>query len=206
MFGRLPFEGKNLSPVSKMGVVYGQKGNAPITWKSAPFLPKNPFVSPLEIYNTLVHSANSKYMPKSGGIYHQPIIYPIHGIPKLPPWKTPKVTLPPKLINPFRIEPLPSPEPIRIYPTPGPEPIRTYPTPGPEPIRIYPTPGPEPIRTYPTPINCSTLKTCPNGERVSICSPCPTKQKTIVKSPEQEQGSNALGGFISSALMFLPFL
>ena len=184
MFGRLPFEGKNLSPVSKMGVVYGQKGNAPITWKSAPFLPKNPFVSPLEIYNTLVHSANSKYMPKSGGIYHQPIIYPIHGIPKLPPWKTPKVTLPPKLINPFRIEPLPSPEPIKTYPTPG----------------------PEPIRTYPTPINCSTLKTCPNEERVSICLPCPTKQKTIVKSPEQEQSSNALGGFIGSALMLLPFL
>jgi len=184
MYARSTYEGKNLPPVSKLGVIPGQKQNAPITWKSAPYLPKNPFVSPLEIYNTLVHSANPKWTPKSGGIYHPPSIHPIHGIPMPPPQKIPTIVLPPRLINPFRIEPLPSPEPIRTYPTPS----------------------PEPIRTYPTPINCSTLKTCPNGERVSICSPCPTKQKTIVKSPEQEQGSNALGGFISSALMFLPFL
>jgi len=184
MFGRLPYEGKNLPPVSRMGVVYGQKHNAPITWKSAPYLPKNPFVSPLEIYNTFVHSANPKWVPKFGGIYHPPkinpnmrgnppFIHPIHGIPELPPWKTPKVTLPPRLINPFRVEPLSTPEPVR---------------------------------TYPTPINCSELKTCPNGERVSICLPCPTKQKTVVKTPEQEQGSNALGGFIGSAIMLIPFL
>ena len=173
MYARSTYEGKNLPPVSKLGVIPSQKQNAPITWKSAPYLPKNPFVSPLEIYNTLVHSANPKWTSKSGGIYHPPIIHPNHGIPMPPPQKIPTVTLPPGLINPFRIEPLPTPEPIK---------------------------------TYPTPINCSTLKTCPNGERVSICSLCPTKQKIIVKSPEQEQGSNALGSFISSALMFLPFL
>jgi len=196
MYARSTYEGKNLPPVSRMGVVYGQKGNAPVTWKSAPYLPKNPFVSPLEIYNTLVHSANPKWTPKSGGIYHPsqinpnqrgnpPTIHPIHGIPMPPPQKIPKVILPPRLINPFRIEPLPSPEPIR---------------------------------TYPTPINCSEMKTCPDGTHISVCQSCPQYKKcpdgqTVpINQPcpshktEELTGGNALGSFIGSALMLLPFL
>jgi len=181
MYGRSTYEGHNLPPSSRLGVIPSQKHNAPITWKSAPYLPTNPFVSPLEVYNTLTAHANPNFKPTYGKIYHPVFVSP--------PVKPPK-----KWTNPFKIQPVES-----------------------------------------HPINCSTMKTCPDGSKISICQSCP-EYKTCSNGqtvpinqscPTQYEtcpngqtipinqscptggsltGGNALGGFIGSALMLIPFL
>jgi len=186
MYARSTYEGRNLPPSSRLGVIPSQKSSAPITWKSAPYLPTNPFVSPLEVYNTLTAHANPNFKPTYGKIYHPVFVSP--------PVKPPK-----KWINPFRIHP------IEYHP-----------------IEYHP-------------INCSTMKTCPDGSKISICQSCPEYKKcpdgqtvpinqscpTQYKTCPDGQtvpinqscptggsltGGNALGGFIGSALMLIPFL